>query len=62
MIIWLRQNDGVKLRVVHTLNGSGIAIGRTLIAVLENYQREDGSVEIPEVLVPYMGGATEIKG
>jgi len=57
-----RPKDGGKLRFVHTLNGSGIAIGRTLIAVLENYQREDGSVEIPEVLVPYMGGATEIKG
>jgi len=56
-----RQKDGGKLRFVHTLNGSGIAIGRTLIAVLENYQREDGSVRIPEVLVPYMGGATEIK-
>jgi len=57
-----RPKDGGKLRFVHTLNGSGIAIGRTLIAVLENYQREDGSVGIPEVLVPYMGGATEIKG
>jgi seryl-tRNA synthetase len=40
----------------HTLNGSGLAVGRTLIAVLENYQREDGSVEVPEVLRPYMGG------
>lgn len=57
-----RPKDGGKLRFAHTLNGSGIAIGRTLIAVLENYQREDGSVGIPEVLVPYMGGATEIKG
>jgi seryl-tRNA synthetase len=41
---------------VHTLNGSGLAIGRTLVAVLENYQNEDGSVTIPEVLRPYMGG------
>ncbi|UYH51551.1 serine--tRNA ligase [Candidatus Kirkpatrickella diaphorinae] len=45
---------------VHTLNGSGLAVGRTLIAVLENYQNEDGSVEIPEVLHPYMGGVTRL--
>jgi seryl-tRNA synthetase len=56
-----RPADGGKPRLVHTLNGSGIAIGRTLIAVLENYQREDGSVEIPEVLIPYMGGVKEIR-
>ena len=43
-------------RFVHTLNGSGLAVGRTLIAVLENYQMEDGSVRVPEALVPYMGG------
>ena len=43
-------------RFVHTLNGSGVAVGRALIAVLENYQRADGSVEVPEVLRPYMGG------
>ena len=53
--------DGGRPRYVHTLNGSGIAVGRTLIAVLENYQREDGSVEIPEALVPYMGGMKEIR-
>jgi seryl-tRNA synthetase len=47
-------------RLVHTLNGSGLAVGRTLAAVLENYQRADGSVEIPEVLRPYMGGQAEI--
>ena len=46
--------------LVHTLNGSGLAVGRTLVAVLENYQRADGSVAIPEALVPYMGGLTEI--
>lgn len=46
---------------VHTLNGSGLAVGRTVVAILENYQREDGSVEIPEVLRPYLGGATEIR-
>jgi seryl-tRNA synthetase len=45
---------------VHTLNGSGLAVGRTVVAILENYQREDGSVEIPEVLRPYLNGATEI--
>ncbi|MEE8659431.1 Serine--tRNA ligase [Acetobacteraceae bacterium EV16G] len=45
---------------VHTLNGSGLAVGRTLIAVLENYQNEDGSIEIPEVLHPYMGGLTRL--
>ncbi|CUW40343.1 seryl-tRNA synthetase, also charges selenocysteinyl-tRNA with serine [Magnetospirillum sp. XM-1] len=43
-------------RFVHTLNGSGLAVGRTLIAVMENYQREDGSIEVPEALRPYMGG------
>jgi seryl-tRNA synthetase len=49
-------------RYVHTLNGSGTAVGRCLIAVLENYQQEDGSVAIPEVLQPYMGGLTSIGG
>jgi seryl-tRNA synthetase len=48
-------------RLVHTLNGSGVAVGRALIAVLENYQEEDGSVRIPEVLKPYMGGLTKIE-
>ncbi|HKS88350.1 MAG TPA: serine--tRNA ligase [Stellaceae bacterium] len=47
-------------RPVHTLNGSGLAIGRTLIAILENYQRANGAVAIPEALHPYMGGRTEI--
>jgi seryl-tRNA synthetase len=46
---------------VHTLNGSGLAVGRTLMAILENYQREDGSVEVPEALRPYMGGMKEIR-
>jgi seryl-tRNA synthetase len=49
-----------KPQFVHTLNGSGLAIGRTLIAILENYQQADGSVQIPKVLHPYMGGRTEI--
>ncbi len=56
-----RPKGGGKPVYVHTLNGSGIAIGRTLIAVLENCQREDGSVEIPAALVPYMRGVTEIR-
>ena len=46
---------------VHTLNGSGLAVGRTLIAVMENYQQADGSIKIPDALVPYMGGVTEIR-
>lgn len=50
-----------QLEFVHTLNGSGLAVGRTLVAILENYQLEDGSVRIPDVLVPYMGGVTIIK-
>lgn len=48
-------------RFVHTLNGSGLAVGRTLVAVLENYQNADGSITVPDVLVPYMGGMTVIK-
>lgn len=55
-----RNPDTNKPEPLHTLNGSGVAAGRALIAVLENYQREDGSVTIPEVLRPYMGGAVEI--
>jgi len=47
-------------RYVHTLNGSGVAVGRAMIAVLENYQNEDGSITVPEVLQPYMGGMTRI--
>lgn len=51
-----------KPELVHTLNGSGLAVGRTLVAVLENYQQEDGSIRVPEVLIPYMGGMTVITG
>ncbi len=50
-----------KAKLVHTLNGSGVAVGRTVAAILENYQNEDGSVTIPELLIPYMNGVTEIK-
>ena len=51
-----RPADGGKPQYVHTLNGSGLAVGRTWVAVLENYQQKDGSVIIPEVLRPYMDG------
>jgi seryl-tRNA synthetase len=47
--------------LVHTLNGSGLPVGRTLVAILENFQRKDGSVAIPKVLQPYCGGLTEIR-
>ena len=50
----MRDGQG-KPELVHTLNGSGVAIGRCLIAVIENYQQADGSINIPDVLVPYMG-------
>jgi seryl-tRNA synthetase len=52
--------DGKSNRFVHTLNGSGLAVGRTLIAVLETYQQADGSISIPAVLRPYMGGEETI--
>lgn len=55
------HDENGKVQYVHTLNGSGLAVGRTVAAILENYQNEDGSVTIPEVLVPYMGGVTVIK-
>ncbi len=63
-----RMNTRYKSKVdgknyfVHTLNGSGLAVGRTLVAILENYQNADGSITVPDVLVPYMGGATLIQG
>ena len=55
-----RPQGGGKPAFVHTLNGSGLAVGRTLLAILENYQQEDGTVKIPKVLQPYMGGKTLI--
>lgn len=58
--IRFRRTKDAKTEYVHTLNGSGLAVGRTLIAVLENYQQEDGSVKIPDALIPYMG-VNEIK-
>jgi seryl-tRNA synthetase len=56
-----RPAEGKALRYVHTLNGSGLAVGRTLIAVMENYLNPDGSITIPDVLKPYMGGLTRIE-
>ncbi len=55
------KNAQGKNELVHTLNGSGLAVGRALVAVLENYQNSDGSVTVPEVLRPYMGGITELR-
>jgi len=51
-----RPKQGKGTRYVHTLNGSALAVGRTLVAILENYQQADGSIEVPELLRPYMGG------
>ena len=58
---WRNPSAG-KPEPVHTLNGSGVAVGRALVAVLENYQQADGSVVVPEALRPYMGGAELIRG
>ncbi len=55
-----RNPETSKPELLHTLNGSGLAVGRTLLAILENYQREDGSVVVPDVLVPYMGGVERL--
>jgi seryl-tRNA synthetase len=54
---WRNPETG-KPELLHTLNGSGLAVGRTLLAILENYQQQDGSILVPEALVPYMGGIT----
>lgn len=59
--IKFKRNPKDKAQFVHTLNGSGVAIGRTVAAILENYQNEDGTITIPDVLVPYMGGKTKIE-
>jgi len=55
-----RKKGDKETRFVHTLNGSGLAVGRTLVAILENYQNEDGSVTVPNVLRKYMGGLEKI--
>ena len=54
------RDENGKLQYVHTLNGSGLAVGRTVAAILENYQNEDGTVTVPDVLVPYMQGTKVI--
>ena len=54
------RNAQGKPELVHTLNGSGLAVGRALVAVMENYQRVDGGIDVPPVLRPYMGGLTHI--
>ncbi|MFC4410218.1 serine--tRNA ligase [Chungangia koreensis] len=59
--IRFRREQGAKPEFVHTLNGSGLAVGRTVTAILENYQQEDGSIIVPEVLRPYMGGVEVIR-
>ena len=59
--IRFRRERGAKPEFVHTLNGSGLAVGRTFAALLENYQQEDGAVVVPEALVEYMGGTSVIK-
>ena len=57
----VRGADGKTIRFPHTLNGSGVAVGRALIAVMENYQQADGSIRVPEALLGYMGGVTDVK-
>ena len=54
------KNLDKDIKPVHTLNGSGVAVGRALLAVLENHQNEDGTITIPEVLIPYMNGLDKI--
>jgi seryl-tRNA synthetase len=55
-----RSADGKSVAFVHTLNGSGVAVGRALIAVMENYQQADGTITVPEALLPWMGGVARI--
>jgi seryl-tRNA synthetase len=55
----IKRKSGT-MEFAHTLNGTAFAVGRTIIAIMENYQREDGSIQVPPVLVPYMGGRTVI--
>ena len=61
MNLRFRRSGGAKPEFAHTLNGSGLAVGRTWLAIVENYQQEDGSITIPDVLQPYMHGLTEIR-
>ena len=56
----IKEGKTSKPELIHTLNGSGLAVGRTLVAILENYKNPDGSVTVPEVLRPYMGGLIQL--
>lgn len=56
---WRNPETG-KPELLHTLNGSGLAVGRTLVAVMENHQQADGRIRVPDALLPYMGGITHI--
>ena len=56
----VRRKEGKGTDFVHTLNGSGVAVGRAMVALLENHQSEDGSIGIPAALQPYLGGLTEL--
>lgn len=56
-----RNSETGKPELVHTINGSGLAVGRTLVAIMENYQQEDGSIKVPQALIPYMGGVEVVK-
>jgi seryl-tRNA synthetase len=55
------RDEKGRVQPLHTINGSGLAVGRTLVAVLENYQNADGSVSVPAALVPFMGGVTKLE-
>ena len=61
-IPFIKDKETKKNVMAHTINGSGLAVGRTLVAIFENFQTEDGDVIIPEVLRPYMGGKTSLRG
>ena len=54
------RDDDKKNKYLHTLNGSGVAVGRAMVAIMENYQLENGDIQVPEVLIPYMGGVEVI--
>ncbi len=61
MNLRFKRAGGAKPEFVHTLNGSGLAVGRTWIAILENFQQQDGSISIPEILQPYMNNLEKIE-
>jgi seryl-tRNA synthetase len=59
--IRFKKDQKDKAQLLHTLNGSGLAVGRTMVAILEQYQNEDGSIRVPKALQPYMGGKTTLQ-